>query len=202
MVEPAPDAPRQTKGAVQARDVGFDAGSEVAQLAIDPVALDHVHDAQAGLLVERHVADAKGLRLPEIMTASEAPVGGRLSRRLAIEADVAVKHGQEAFAVPWIAGLDHQVEDQAAAASGQVELVAVLNLTAAFDDDVGVRLEQADDLVVGGDRLARECQEFRAWGHNRADGGRIWRSRRTRWTIFWLAATRRLCFRRTVFSMS
>jgi hypothetical protein len=25
-----------------------------------------------------------------------------------------------------------------------------LNLTAAFDDDVGVRLEQADDLVVGG----------------------------------------------------
>ena len=33
-----------------------------------------------------------------------------------------------------------------------------------------------------------------SWGHNRADGGRIWRSRRTRWTIFWLAATRRLCF--------
>ena len=31
-----------------------------------------------------------------------------------------------------------------------------------------------------------ECQEFRAWGHNRADGGRVWRSRRTRWTIFWL----------------
>src|ERR1700722_4743153 len=48
-------------------------------------------------------------------------------------------------------------------------------------------------------RRLGECQEFRAWGHNRADGGRIWRSRRTRWTIFWLAATRRLCFRRTVF---
>ena len=24
-----------------------------------------------------------------------------------------------------------------------------------------------------------ECQEFCAWGHNRADGGRIWRSRST-----------------------
>ena len=32
--------------------------------------------------------------------------------------------------------------------------MAVLNLAAAFDDDVGVRLEQADDLLVGGDRLA------------------------------------------------
>ena len=100
--------------------------------------------------VERHVADAKGLRFAEIMTAGETTVGGRLSRRVVMEADVAVKHGQEVFAVRRIAGLDHQVEDQAAAASGQVELVAVLNLTAAFDDDVGVRLEQADDLVVGG----------------------------------------------------
>jgi hypothetical protein len=32
--------------------------------------------------------------------------------------------------------------------------VAVLNLAPAFDDDVGVRLEQADDLLAGGDRLA------------------------------------------------
>src|SRR5271156_440838 len=44
--------------------------------------------------------------------------------------------------------------DQAAAASGQVELVAIFNLAAALDDDVGVRLEQADDLFVGGDLFA------------------------------------------------
>src|SRR5208283_4214727 len=47
-----------------------------------------------------------------------------------------------------------QVEDQAAPAGGQVELVAIFNLAAALDDDVGVRLEQADDLFVGGDRFA------------------------------------------------
>ncbi len=41
-----------------------------------------------------------------------------------------------------IASFDPQVEDQAASARGQVELVALLNLAAAFDDDVGVRLEQ------------------------------------------------------------
>ena len=32
--------------------------------------------------------------------------------------------------------------------------MAIFNLAAALDDDVGVRLEQADDLFVGGDRLA------------------------------------------------
>src|SRR5436305_317177 len=42
---------------------------EVAQFAIDPVALDHVVDAQAGFLVEGHVVDAEGLRLAEIETA-------------------------------------------------------------------------------------------------------------------------------------
>jgi hypothetical protein len=39
-----------------------------------------------------------------------------------------------------------QVEDQAASAGGQVELVAVLNVATALDDDVGVRFEQADGL--------------------------------------------------------
>ena len=67
---------------------------------------------------------------------------------------MALKHGQEPFAIRRIAGLDHQVEDQAAPAGGQVELVTVLNLAPAFDDDVGVRLEQADDLFIGRDRLA------------------------------------------------
>ena len=32
--------------------------------------------------------------------------------------------------------------------------MAIFNLAAALDDDAGVRLEQADDLFVGGDRFA------------------------------------------------
>ena len=75
-------------------------------------------------------------------------------RLVAISAADVVGYGQEPVAVRRIAALDHQVEDQAAPAGGQVELVAVLNLAAAFDDDIGVRLKQADDLFVGGDGLA------------------------------------------------
>jgi len=41
---------------------------------------------------------------------------------------VALQHGQQALAVGRIARFDDQVEDQAAAAGGQVELVAVGDL--------------------------------------------------------------------------
>ena len=67
---------RQTIGALQARDASFDTGAEVAQLAIDPVALDHVLHVQAGFLVEGRVAHAERLGLYEIVAAGIAAIGG------------------------------------------------------------------------------------------------------------------------------
>src|ERR1700680_1660758 len=135
---------------------GFDAGPEGAQLAIDPAALDHVLDAQVGFLVEGHVADPTSLGLVEIMAVGEAAIGGGLTRCLAIEGDVALQHGQKPGAVRRVAGFDNEVEDQAAPAGCQVELVTVFDVAATFDDDVGMRLEQADDLVAGADLLTPE----------------------------------------------
>src|ERR1700683_1321995 len=48
----------------------------------------------------------------------------------------------------------------------------------------------------------RDCQESCVWGHNDADGGRIWQSRKTPWTVYWRGVTGRLFWRRTGYSTS
>ena len=73
------------------------------------------------------------LRLPP---AGIAAVGGHLSGWPAVDIDVALEHGQQALGIGRIAGLDHHVEDHPALARGQVELVAVVHVAAALDDDV------------------------------------------------------------------
>ena len=154
MLKPAPSATGEPVGALQAGYARLDAGAEVAELAVDPTALHHIFDAKAALLVEGHVADATGLRLIEIGLARIAAIGGCLPRRLSVKGDVPLQHRQQPVAIGWIAGLDRNVEDQAASACDKVELVAVTGIATAFDDDIGVRLEQADEFLGGRNLLA------------------------------------------------
>src|SRR3954468_5626707 len=156
VVEPAPGATGQAVGPLEAGDAGLDAGAEVAQFAIDPVAADHVFDREAALLVKGHVADAARLRPAQIIATGKAAIRRCLTGRRAVSGDVALQHGQEPVAVGPVTRFYLQVEDQAALAGGQGELVTVINVAAALDDDVGMGLEQADQLVAGGPPLAAD----------------------------------------------
>src|SRR3954466_12913194 len=71
VVEPAPGAAGQAVGPLEAGDAGLDPGPEVAQLAIDPAAADHVFDAEAALLVKGHVAHPARLRAIQVLAAGK-----------------------------------------------------------------------------------------------------------------------------------
>jgi hypothetical protein len=159
-------------GAFEDRDAGLDPGAEVAQPAIDLLALDHVGNGDAALLVEGDILHAARLGLFEIVAAGIAAIGGGLPRRRAAAGDLAIEHRQEALGIGGIAGLDDDIEDQAALTGSEIELVFVLHLTTPLDDDVGVRLEQADQLLAGRHRLAPRFRE-----------GRLLSTRRSLWSM-------------------
>ena len=109
--------------------------------------------------MEGHIADAAGFGPTEVVETGIAAIGGSLTGRTAIEGDMRVEHGQEAFTVRRIAVLDDQIKDQAAPAGCEVELVTILDAPPAFDDNIGMRLEQADDLLAA----ACSCSAVRPW---------------------------------------
>src|SRR3954451_14535607 len=156
VVEPAPSAAGKAVGPLEAGDTGLDAGPEGAQLAINPAAADHIFDAEAALLVKGPVAHAARLRAIQVLAAGKTAIRRRLTRRRAVRADVALQHRHEPVTVGRVAGFDHQIEDQAAFAGSQVELVTVLDIAAALDDDVGMGLEQADQVIACGPRFGAE----------------------------------------------
>jgi hypothetical protein len=52
--------------------------------------------------------------------------------------------------------LDDDIEDHAPLAGGEVDLVSVLHVTAALDDEIGRPLEEPDQFLAGRQRLTLE----------------------------------------------
>jgi len=120
--------------------------------------------------VEGDILHAERLGLAQIVAAGIAAVAGALARRRAGTVDVAGQHGQEALGIGRIAGLDDDVEDQAGAAGGEVEFVTVMHVAAALDDDVGMRLEQTDQLFAAGTASPASTRRV-AWVMTRSTRG-------------------------------
>src|SRR3972149_9496529 len=72
-----PGAAGEAEDALEEGDHAFDAGAEVAELAVDPGARCHVIDAEATLLGEDDIVEAPYLGCLEVVLAGECGVGGR-----------------------------------------------------------------------------------------------------------------------------
>ncbi len=69
--------------------------------------------------MERHVSDIPGLGLLQIVMAGNATIGRGLTRRLAVERNVTIEHGEKARTVGRVAGLHHDFKGHAALAAGE-----------------------------------------------------------------------------------
>jgi len=97
--------------------------------------------------VERHIFDVQILGLYQVLLAGISPIETRLPRRTPVHLNLPLDHGLDCCAVSRVAFMNHQINDQAAGTGGQIELVAILDLSTTFDDDVGMGFGQADDLL-------------------------------------------------------
>jgi len=93
------------------------------------------------------MSDAQGLGISQVFCAGIAAISGKITRRLTIAGYVTLKEWDQANTISWIAIFNNHIQNQPTCPAGQRQLVAILNVSPPFDDDVGMWLEQADDLV-------------------------------------------------------
>lgn len=81
-----PHAAREPDHALQERDPALDASAEVAELAIDPAALDHVENGEPAPLGEADVLDTERFGIRQVVFRCKAAVETGLARGRAVEA--------------------------------------------------------------------------------------------------------------------
>ncbi len=105
-------------------------------------------------LPEADVLYGQSLGGGEIGGGREAAVEARLARRAAEERALAAEHRYRPGAVGRIALGDGTIEDEPGGAAREEDLVPVGGIAPVFDDHVGMRHEERDELLLGGDGLA------------------------------------------------
>jgi hypothetical protein len=106
-------------GTFEAEDPGLDPGTEVAPPAVHPRALTISATVMPHFLWKATSATPRVLAAVRLARLAIAAIGGGLPRRPAGAGDVAVGHGQKALRIGRVAGLDDDIEDQAALAGDE-----------------------------------------------------------------------------------
>lgn len=130
-------------------NVALDSGTEVTQFAVHPGAFDHGFNPDAPLFVKSHIFDTQLFGFEQVVLAGVTPVKADLPRRASIDVDLSFNHGNGGCGIGRVSVFDDEINDQPGFARREIDLVAVFDLSASFNDDVGVFLEYTDDLLPG-----------------------------------------------------
>jgi len=154
-LEARPGAAVQTKGAFARGDDPLDAGPPFAQLFVGAGFLDQL--AQGFMLgrYEDQIFHSPCKGFAGVGLAGESGVGGDLLGQVAVRFFLPVEGRDESGGVGGIAALGHGIEDEIALTAGEQDSVAVDDFALPFFEDVGVRLENGEHLLLRGDVLAQ-----------------------------------------------
>lgn len=144
----APCAAIKSEGALQGGDVAFDAGAEVSKAAIGDSVSRHFGNLETEVLAEDDVADAERTNVGEISSGSKATIEHDIMGCSPHDLHGSFDGGHGEGRIARIASQRLQVENEAGRAGGKADLVTVEDLTAIFDDHVGVWLEDRNNFLL------------------------------------------------------
>lgn len=152
----SPIASIQAEDPFEKRNDPFDAGSEVSQSLEDPTALGHFRDLQSASFGKDDILHTEFFDVVEIAPGRKPSVECDLAWCATMALDMPLDHGHGQGGISWVALEDLTVEHQRGGAGRKADLVTVECVAPIFADDVGMVLEDGNDLVFGRDRLSTE----------------------------------------------
>lgn len=143
----SPVAPVKPKGPLEPRNVRFNTCTEIPELLVHPVALDHLEYRKALSLREHDILDLFFLGPLEIVFGGKPSISCRLTRYPSVEDFLPLYHGLKHLRIGRISMHDHAVRDNAGISSCKKDLVAKPGIAAALDNDVCVTFKERTDFL-------------------------------------------------------
>src|SRR5208283_5028648 len=151
-----PGAPEEAEGTFEYGDVGFDTGPKVSEFFVNPHTSYHFRDRDPFSLRKGNVFYPHLLADPDIVLGGKASIAGNLPWRSSVDIFLSLHKGQEHGRIRGIAALDHTINNKARLSTRKEDLVPVDGLPVALLDNVGMALEQRNDLFARGDLFSVE----------------------------------------------
>src|SRR5271168_1754373 len=139
----------ETEDPLQERDIAFDSCPKLPQPLVHPSALDHGTDLQTNALGERDILHPRLFDVFQVELRGKRPIEDNLPWRPSKDVGLAIDHHLGQRRVRGIALQHSAIENHRGSTAGEADLVTEQRLPAILADDVGVRLEDRDDLLCG-----------------------------------------------------